>query len=154
MNTARKNELTIVRLLDAPREKVWRALSEPQALMQWWGLPRDAAMPVCTADFRVGGTLHAKIEHDGMTLWFKWIYREIVAGTGLVMEQHYSDESGRELDSAERPVSTIALRLEDADGKTKLTVTQRDMASHVHRVEDFEAGWGESLDRLAESLAQ
>ncbi|HEX4302106.1 MAG TPA: SRPBCC domain-containing protein [Rhizomicrobium sp.] len=153
MTADTENRLTIVRVLGAPREKVWRALREPEALAQWWGLPDGAAMPTCTIDFRVGGALHCRILHDGAEIWFKWIYREIVEGEWLVMEQHFSDAAGRELDSAARPVSTITLRLEDMDGKTKLTVTQAGMASGVHPVEAYKQGWSESLGRLAESLA-
>jgi uncharacterized protein YndB with AHSA1/START domain len=155
MSTDWKNELTIVRVLDAPREKVWRACSEPAALQQWWGLPSDATMPACAVDFRVGGAMLCRIERPGdQVLWFKWTYRKIVAGELLVMEQHFSDEAGRELDTVERPASTVTLRFEDMDGKTKLTVTHAGMASEVHHVEHFKAGWSESLDRLAASLAR
>jgi uncharacterized protein YndB with AHSA1/START domain len=112
-------------------------------------------MPVCKVDFRVGGTLLFKVAlPDGAIFWFKTIYREIVAGEWLVLEQHFSDETGAELDSTDRPTSTITLRLEDANGKTKLTVTQAGMASELHAVEDFEAGWSQSLDRLVASLAR
>jgi uncharacterized protein YndB with AHSA1/START domain len=150
-----KNELTIVRVLDAPRDKVWRACSEPRALQQWWGLPTDATMPACAVDFRVGGSMLCRIERPGDTvLWFKWTYREIVPGERLVMEQHFSDESGADRDSAERPASTVTLLFEDMGGKTKLTVTHLGMASEVHHVEHFKAGWSESLDRLVASLAR
>jgi uncharacterized protein YndB with AHSA1/START domain len=148
-----KNELTIVRVLDAPREKVWRACREPDALKQWWGLPRDAAMPSCKVDFRVGGSLHCQIEPpDGTEIWFKWVYREIVEGEKLVMEQHFSDESGSERDSRDRPASTIILRFEELDGKTKLTVVHSGMASAMYPVEDYKEGWSQSLDRLTDSL--
>lgn len=153
MTTAPKNELTIIRVLDAPREKVWRACREPDALKQWWGQPRRAAMPTCKVDFRVGGSLHCEIEPpDGTRIWFKWIYREIVEGERLVLEQHLSDAIGRELDSPARPASTITLRLEDVGGKTRLTITHAGMASEAYPVEMFKEGWSQSLDRLAESL--
>ena len=154
MTTEPKNELTIVRVLDAPREKVWRACREPDALKEWWGLPNDATMPVCKIDFRVGGVLHIQVEQpDGSKLWFKWIYREIVAGERLVLEQHFSDEAGRELDSREWPASTVTLRFEDVSGKTKLTVVHAGMASEKNPVELYEEGWSQSLDRLAKRLA-
>jgi uncharacterized protein YndB with AHSA1/START domain len=155
MSTGPGNEVTIVRVLDAPRDKVWRALEEPEALARWWGLPMVATMLSCKVDFRLGGTLHCAIAMPGNpTFWFKWIYREIVAGERLVLEQHFSDASGAELDSAARPVSTITLVLEDTGAKTQLTVEHAGMASDAHRVEDYRQGWSESLDRLAASLAQ
>jgi uncharacterized protein YndB with AHSA1/START domain len=153
MNTAVKNELVIVRVLNAPREKVWRACSEPDALRQWWGQPKGATMPFCKVDFRVGGTLHFHAERsDGIDIWIKCVYREIVVGEKLVMEQHLSDANGNELDSPDRPVSTITLRFEDLNGKTKLTVVHAGMASEAYPIEMFREGWSQSLDRLADSL--
>ena len=154
MNTDLKNELIIIRTLDAPREKVWLAFREPDALKEWWGQPRGATMPTCNVDFRVGGALHFEVElPGGERFWFKCIYREIVEGEWLVMEQHSSDDRGLTLDTPERPASTITLRFEDLGGKTKLTVTHAGMASHVHSVRQFREGWSQSLDRLADSLA-
>ena len=147
------NELTIVRVLDAPREMVWRACSETDALRQWWGQPKGATMPFCRVDFRVGGALHFKAERsDGVAVWIKCTYREIVEGERLVMEQHFSDENGSELDSPGRPASTIALRFEDLNGITKLTIVHAGMASDELPIDLFQEGWSQSLDRLAESL--
>ena len=148
-----KKQLMLVRVLDAPREKVWRAFREPDALWQWWGQPKGATMPSCKVDFRVGGSLHCGIvPPNGAEIWFKWIYREIVEGEWLVLEQHLSDEVGNERDSPARPVSTITLRFEDVNGKTKLTVTHAGMASAEFPAEMFKEGWSQSLDRLADSL--
>ncbi|HEY1708440.1 MAG TPA: SRPBCC domain-containing protein [Rhizomicrobium sp.] len=153
MNTELKNELTIVRVLNAPRERVWRACRESEALKQWWGQPKDATMLICEVDFRVGGSLLCGIERPGdARIWFKWTYREIVDGEELVMEQHLSDETGSERDSTDFPASMVTLRLEDMNGKTKLTIVHAGMASEVNRVENFKEGWSQSLDRLAESL--
>lgn len=155
MTTDLKNELNIVRMLNAPREKVWRACKEPDALKEWWGQPKGATMPVCKVDFRVDGSLHFEVEQPaGSWLWIKCIYREIVEGETLVMEQHMSDESGRELDLPDRPASTITLRFEDMNGKTKLTITHAGMASAKYPIEMFKEGWSQSLDRLADSLAR
>jgi uncharacterized protein YndB with AHSA1/START domain len=154
MNTELKNELIIVRVLNAPREKVWRACREPEALKQWWGQPKSGIMPTCKVDFRVGGTMHCGIKLPGEPeMWFKWIYREIVEGERLVLEQHKSDERGRERDSPDWPVSTVTLRFEDMNGKTKLTINHAGMASALNSVEQFQEGWSQSLDRLADSLA-
>ena len=153
MSAVLKNELIVIRVLDAPRERVWRAFREPDALKQWWGQPRGATMPFCKVDFRAGGSMHCAIGlPDGSEIWFKWIYREIVEAERLVLEQHFSDEAGSERDSPARPASTITLRFEDVNGKTKLTIAHVGMASEAYPVEDYKEGWSQSLDRLAESL--
>ncbi|HTQ15559.1 MAG TPA: SRPBCC domain-containing protein [Rhizomicrobium sp.] len=149
-----KNELTIVRVLDAPRAKVWRACREVRALRQWWGMPIGATMRTCQVDFRIGGAMLCEIEPPGgARLWFKWIYRDIVEGESMVIELHASDASGRERDSLERPASIVRLALEDMDGQTRLTVVHSGMASETHRVEDFREGWSQSLRRLTEHLS-
>jgi uncharacterized protein YndB with AHSA1/START domain len=154
MSTVAKNEVTLVRILDAPREKVWRAFREAEALREWWGLPRSADMTACKIDFRVGGSLHCGIVMTGRPeIWFKWIYREIAEGERLVMEQHHSDAAGRELDSVERPASIITLVFEAMGAKTKLTVTHAGMASETYPAQMYEQGWSESLERLAGCLA-
>jgi uncharacterized protein YndB with AHSA1/START domain len=152
MSAEMKNELTIVRVLDASRRKVWRACREPEALEQWWGLPDGATMPTCNVDFRVGGALHFECAFRGTTMWFTCVYREIAEGEKLVLEQHKSDPSGRELDSSDWPASIITLRFEDLHGKTKLTVTHTGMASSLNAVDDFKEGWSQSLNRLADSV--
>src|SRR3569832_817308 len=107
MSTIEKNELTIVRLYDAPRAKVWRACREADALRHWWGLPTGATKITCELDFRVGGALLCEIAQPGNPpIWFKWIYRESVDAERLVLQQHASDADGRELDTIDRPVST------------------------------------------------
>ncbi len=155
MSTDAGNELTIVRVLNATPEQVWRACREPEALRQWWGMPEGAVMPFCEVDFRVGGTLQFGTRRGERPLmWFKCIYLEIVEGERLVLEQHYSDEHGSERDSVEWPASTITLRLEDMGGKTRLTVVHSGMASPRATIDDYRQGWSETLDRLADCLAR
>ena len=35
--TAEPREITITRVFDAPRERVWRAWTEPAEIARWWG---------------------------------------------------------------------------------------------------------------------
>jgi len=50
-------ELVMERILDAPRERVWKAGTDPEQMMRWWGPERFTA-PVCKIDLRVGGKYH------------------------------------------------------------------------------------------------
>jgi uncharacterized protein YndB with AHSA1/START domain len=44
---ATAREITITRVLEAPRELVWKAWTEPDHLVQWWGAgARGWSMPV------------------------------------------------------------------------------------------------------------
>lgn len=46
--------ITISRVFDAPREKVWKAWTDPELIKKWWG-PKDFTAPRIEIDFRVGG---------------------------------------------------------------------------------------------------
>ena len=154
MRTNTKDQLTIVRMFNAPRDKVWRACRDVEALREWWGLPADAVMIFCQVDFRVGGALHIGVQQPNRpTMWFKSTYRDIVEGERMVMEQHLSDEAGSERDSPDWPATTITLSFEAVDGKTRLTVVHAGLASGIATVENFTEGWSQSLDRLAAGLA-
>ena len=47
--------LRLERTFAAPRAAVFRAWTEPEQLVKWWG-PRDFTVPVCEIDLRRGGT--------------------------------------------------------------------------------------------------
>lgn len=47
-------ELVITRIFAAPRKLVWKAWTNPEHLMRWWG-PKDFTSPACKIDLRVGG---------------------------------------------------------------------------------------------------
>ena len=49
-------ELIFTRILDAPRELVFKLWTEPHHLAQWWG-PKGFTNPVCELDARVGGAI-------------------------------------------------------------------------------------------------
>ena len=78
METRTQNELIITRVFDVPRELVWKAWTEPEQMMRWWG-PKDFTAPVCKADLRVGGKyLFCMRSNEGKDFWSTGIYREIV----------------------------------------------------------------------------
>jgi len=49
-----ERELVITRVFDAPRHLVFKAWTEPERLMRWWG-PRGFTMTFCKMDLRPGG---------------------------------------------------------------------------------------------------
>src|SRR4051812_30276601 len=46
--------IVIERIFDAPREKVWKAWTEPEHIKHWWG-PKDFTAPHAKNDLHVGG---------------------------------------------------------------------------------------------------
>jgi uncharacterized protein YndB with AHSA1/START domain len=87
-------ELVITRVLNAPRELVWKALTEPERLEQWWG-PKGFTARVHKLELRPGGTfLYCQRTPDGREMWGKWVYREIVAPERLVSVSSFTDDKG------------------------------------------------------------
>ena len=54
MSDEKGRDITVSRVLDASPERVWRAMTEPQALAHWWG-PRGCTATVQKIDLRPGG---------------------------------------------------------------------------------------------------
>ena len=80
-------ELVITRVVDAPRELVFQAWTEPERLMRWWG-PNGFTTPSFTVDLRVGGVLHYRMRSpDGKDYWGIGVYREIVPSERIVRHE-------------------------------------------------------------------
>ncbi len=70
--------LVITRVFDAPRDLVFKAWTEPERLMRWWG-PKGFTTPFCKVDLRPGGVFHYCLRSpEGRDVWGKGVYREIV----------------------------------------------------------------------------
>src|SRR5262245_32963720 len=79
MATATKSsDFAISRVLDAPRDLVWKCLTNPERMKQWWG-PKGFTVIASKMDLRVGGTYHYCLKApDGTPMWGKFVFREIV----------------------------------------------------------------------------
>ena len=87
-----KAELVVTHLCDAPRELVWKAWTEAERLGQWWGA-KDTSLEVVFFDLRPGGTFHYRSDYNGMILWGKFVYREIVPMDKVVFVSSFADSN-------------------------------------------------------------
>lgn len=103
--------MVLTRTFDAPRSLVWRAISQPEHLIRWWG-PHSHANKVLKFDWRVGGTWRIQSSMpDGMVLVFHGEYREIEPEWKTV--QTFAVEG-----MYDGQYSVENLTLEEVDGKT------------------------------------
>ena len=87
-------QFVITRAYEAPRELVWRAFAEADALAQWWG-PKGFTVTVLGFEFRPGGTFHYRMDGpNGFTMWARFDYREIAEPERIVFVNAFSDEAG------------------------------------------------------------
>jgi len=156
----KRRELVLARMFDAPRERVWKAWTEPAEVKRWWG-PKDFTVPSCKIDLRVGGTyLYCMRSPEGKDYWGTGVYREIVRPRKLVATDSFADAKGRVVSatayglSAETPLEMLlTVTLEDVAGKTKLTLRHDGLPAGPDQ-EGAEQGWTESFERLAASLTE
>ena len=90
-----ERELVITRVLDAPRRLVFKAWTEPERVVRWWG-PQGFTMPSCKMDVRPGGAFRFCMRSpDGADHWLQGVYREIVEPERLVLTWAWEDAEGK-----------------------------------------------------------
>jgi uncharacterized protein YndB with AHSA1/START domain len=78
MTEAKKQNLVVTRVFDAPVGQVWKAWSDPDCVMRWWGA-EGFTSPLARIDFREGGTsLVCMSSPEYGDLYSTWQYRNIV----------------------------------------------------------------------------
>jgi len=134
--------LRLVRTFAAPRAAVFRAWTDPQQLVQWWG-PEGYTVPVCDMDPRESGAWRTcMLSPEGTQHWVSGIYREIAEPDRLVFTWAWDDDNG---ERGHETVITIELR--DKDGGTELTLTQQPFES-VESRDAHNQGWTSSFNCL------
>ncbi|MGH2621169.1 MAG: SRPBCC family protein [Anaerolineales bacterium] len=155
---ATSREITITRIFDAPRELVWKAWTEPERFMRWWG-PKGYTSPACKIDLRVGGVYLACMRSpEGQDFWSTGTYREIVEPERIVYTDSFADSEGNIVPAthygmgADFPLEMmVTVTFEPLGGKTKLTLRHAGLPAG-EMSDQTSAGWNESFDKLAEAL--
>jgi uncharacterized protein YndB with AHSA1/START domain len=146
-------ELVITRLIDAPREKVFGAWTDPALLKQWFA-PKPYTTPVAELDVRPGGaSLVVMRSPEGQDLPNRGVYLEVVANERLVFTDAYT----KAWEPSEKPFMTVILTFADEGGKTRYTARVRHWTvadREAHEKMGFHQGWGQCADQLAALVAK
>lgn len=146
------HDLTLTRLIDAPREKLFRAWTDP-ALIPLWFCPPPWGVSEAHTDVRPGGgSLIVMRGPGGEEFPNRGVYLEVIPNEKLVFTDAYTEG----WEPSEKPFMTAILTFAEEDGKTRYTATVRhwtadDMAQH--EAMGFHDGWGIATDQL-EALAK
>jgi uncharacterized protein YndB with AHSA1/START domain len=141
--------IVISRVYDAPRELVWKVLTDPAHVAQYWGGP-GFTNPVCEMDLRPGGAWrHVMRTPDGHEFTFNSVFVEVEPPERLVWRPAEASAGGP-------PAVLQTVVLEDlGDGRTKWTVIGR-LDSFAERDVTVNMGYAQmvsaSSNRLAEYL--
>ena len=143
-------EILMSRVFDAPRELVYKAMTDPTMIPQWWGL-RTTTTVIDKYDFRVGGEYRfVQREADGTEYGFRGEIREIKPLERVVQTFEFEGMPGH--------VVVDTMTLEDlGNGKTRVS-TLSTFDSKEDRdgmmASGMETGANESWDLLAELLTK
>jgi uncharacterized protein YndB with AHSA1/START domain len=142
-------QILISRELDAPRELVFRAHTDPELLAQWMG-PRKYTMIVDRYDVRDGGTWRfVHRDAEGNEFGFHGVFHGMPSLDGTVRTFEYEGAPGH--------VSLETLTLEEHGGKTvaRTNAVFQTLAARDAMIESgMESGMNEGFERLDELLAR
>jgi uncharacterized protein YndB with AHSA1/START domain len=130
----------------APAERIFRALTDPRELMQWWGSPETYRAHKWEADFQVGGRWRIDGKGaDGTPYSVEGQFLEIVAPRRLVQTwQHDWD--------ADHPETKVTYTLDDVPGGTRVTVRHEGFGTRSGACSGHAKGWERVLDWLESHL--
>ena len=137
--------------LDAPRSRVWRALTEVEQFNSWFGV--SLATPFAPGA-EVSGQIKVRgYEHVTMTIWVETMEPERF----FSFRWHpYAIEAG--VDYSAEPTTLVSFTLEDAGAGTRLTIVESgfDAIPESRRAKAFTMnsnGWTGQAENIRKFLA-
>ena len=137
--------LHVVRRFDAPRERVFRAFTDPKEIPLWFG-KEDSATRVVRLDLREGGGFAFRGAHEGAEFEVRGSYREVRIPERLVFT--WTEKMADAQPSAE---SLVTVEFRDLGNTTEVALThERDVDEKQRR--GHEGGWNLCFDRMAKLI--
>ena len=146
-------ELSITRLVDAPRVRIYEAWTDPEQLKQWF-VPKPWGVAALELDVRPGGIFSTTMRSpEGQEFPNVGVFLEVVPNERLVT----TDAFGPGWEPKPDPFMVAIVTLEDEGGKTLYTATARHWtaeAKEKHEAMGFHEGWNKALDQLVELVTR
>jgi uncharacterized protein YndB with AHSA1/START domain len=139
--------IAITRVFDAPRERVWREWTEPEAFADWFGAAGgEVPLSTVSMDVRPGGSwrLTMLAGPERREIHWKGVYREVAEPERLVFTvTDQPDDDRYEL--------IVVLLIDLGDGRTEMQFEQLGLMS-PEEYERAGSGWSTFFDRIDERL--
>jgi len=140
--TSEKLSLEIKRFIDAPRDQVYAAWTDPAQLRQWFG-PEKVQTRNLIADARVGGKFRWDLTNsEGEKMTCLGEYRELQPGKKIVFTWQWDDD-----EDWENHTSVVTVELSDRDNGTELRLIHEQLPNEASR-DGHTEGWNSALDKL------
>lgn len=158
------NDLVLERTLNAPRDLVWRAWTDPKLLKQWFA-PKPYEISEVDMDLRPGGIFRIRMVgpdgfdtgHGNAGCMLEVVDGEKLVWTSALAPQYRPAEMGEGCESF--PMTAVVTFADAGDGKTlyRAVAMHRNEADRdIHEKMGFDDGWGKcsvQLEELAQELA-
>jgi len=159
MSSTERFDMILTRQFDVPKERVWRAWSDADEVMRWWG-PEGFTSPMCRMDFREGGTTLVSMRSDqGMEIYNTWTYTSIEPMDRIEFINGFADQHGNRVVPADIGLPpaipdevphVLTFRSID-DAGTELTVHEYGYP-YQQTAEMSRMGMDQCLDKMASSF--
>jgi uncharacterized protein YndB with AHSA1/START domain len=151
-STLSGRELVLVRVINAPPEKLFRAWTEPDLLKQWF-TPKPWTVSAAELDVRPGGkNLVVMRSPEGQEFPNRGVYLEVARNRRLVLTDAYIDA----WTPSEKPFMTATITFDAEGNGTKYTarVLHWSIADReAHEKMGFHQGWSLATDQLEALVA-
>jgi uncharacterized protein YndB with AHSA1/START domain len=146
MAEARKLSLEIRRFINAPRDRVYAAWTDPEQLRQWFG-PENVQTRDIIADARVSGEFRWDlINPEGEEMTMRGEFRELQSNKKIVFTWQWDDD-----EEWKNHISVVTVELSDREGGTEVRLIHEQLPSEESRDRHSE-GWNSVLEKLEKFL--
>ena len=149
-------DLTLIKETSLPREAVWRALTEPELLKQWF-CPKPWSVAECDLELWPGGRFYTVMQSpEGEQFPGESCVLGVVENTRLVWTTDFLPGLRPKVSDPEAFAFTAIIQLDSIEGGTRYTATllHADAADREkHAAMGFETGWGAAFDQLVELMS-
>ena len=140
--TAEKASLEIKRFINAPRQRVYQAWTDPAQLKEWWG-PKRMQTKTLEFDPRLGGKYRwTLITEEGEEMSVFGEYLELTPGRRIAFTWKWDDD-----DDWKTHDSIVTIEFSDRDGGTEVRLIHEKLPSGASRDRHNE-GWNSVVDKL------
>jgi uncharacterized protein YndB with AHSA1/START domain len=145
-SAAADRELTVSRVIDAPRPLVFKAWTDAAQVARWWG-PKGFTTVEYEMDVRPGGAYRLVMRSpEGTDHRKRGTYREIVEPERIIFTFAWEEPDGRL-----GPELLVTVTFDALDARTRLTLHQSGFDT-VESRDSHTSGWTSCLERFGEYM--
>lgn len=149
-------DLSFERIVDIPREQIWKAWTQPQHLMPWF-CPLPWKVVECDIDLRPGGLFRTVMlspegqKFPNLGCYLEAIENERLTWTNALLPNFRPAPAANEAQDTLNFYFTATIELAAHSTGTRYNATVRhgnEAAYQKHASMGFKEGWGTALDQL------